>query len=213
MATFLFTVTFTAISELPADNLVNTWHFEGSGSDFDNVGDMLEDFYTTTPDGQIGPISDFMTSQTITGDYTMKAYDLSDPKPRAPQWEETRTLVELPNAAGLPDEVALVMSYHASPLSGVSAARRRGRVYLGGLASAANVVGRPATAFRTIVAAAGRDLIQASNASTSWDWVQYSPTANAANTVVGGWVDDSWDTQRRRGRQATSRVVFTGGVP
>lgn len=213
MSVHKFTVAFTHTSNVPADNLVNTWYFEGGGSDPENVADMLTDFYDAVPAGGTDSVSDYLSNSVLTGEYRIKAYDLSDPEPRAPVYEDVRNLIELQTAAALPDEVALVFSYHAQLASGVPQARRRGRIYLGGIVAQQNDVGRPASNIRNVLVRAGRDLIQASNASTSWEWQQYSTLLGVGNIVVGGWVDNAWDTQRRRGRAATSRVLFTGGTP
>ena len=213
MSVHLFTVTFQSQSEIPADSMVNTWHFEGSGSDPVNVADMLTDFYDAVPTGQTTSIAEKWSSQVLSGNYTIRGYDLADPKPRAPIYEVTRTLTELPSTQPLPTEVAVCMSYHSALASGVPAGRRRGRVYLGGWNENQQSGGRPLPAVRATVAAAGRDLIQASNASVSWEWQQYSPTTGEGNIVVGGWCDDAWDTQRRRGQAATTRTSFTGGTP
>lgn len=217
MAHYLFTVTFDAATNMPADSIVNTWHFDGSGSDYENVADMLTDFYDAVPTGETTSISEFMTQQSINGDYTIRAYDMSDAEPRTPQYEVTRTLVELSNAVSLPTEVSICFSYHAQLVSGVAAARRRGRVFLGGFATSAmeQALGaaRPKVITMDTIIAAGRDLIQASNASTSWEWQQWSKTADVGNIVVGGWVDNAFDTQRRRGVDATYRLTFTGGTP
>lgn len=214
MSVHLFTVAFENDTELPKDNMVNTWYFEGSGSDPENVADMLTDFYTVVPTGGGFGISGYMSEQVLTGEYTIKAYDLADPKPRAPIYTVTRNMPGMSAAAALPSEVALCMSYAAAATSGVPAARRRGRIYLGGfIASANGSDGRPNSALRGDIARAGRDLIQASNASVSWEWQQYSQTNALGNIVASGWVDDAWDTQRRRGEAASSRITFTGGTP
>nr|CRY96766.1 hypothetical protein [uncultured prokaryote] len=217
MALYLFTVSFESATELPADQIVNTWHFEGSGSDYDNVGDMLKDFYDSVPTGETRAISEYMSSNSITGNYVIKAYDTTDPKPRVPQWEDTGTLIEVSAGAALPSECAVCFSYSAAGLSGTSPARRRGRVFIGGLGTfaAESVAGsaRPKVEMQDVMAASGRDLIQASNASVSWEWRQYSPTSDASALVTGGWVDNAFDTQRRRGPDATTRTSFTGGTP
>lgn len=213
MAIFLFTATLGSNTNLPEDAMVNTFHFEGSGSDPENVVDMIQDFYIVVPSGQSTSIATFMTSAALNGDLTVRGYDLSDTPPRAPVIEQERDLTGLGSGDALPTEVALVMSYHAQYASGVQPARRRGRIYLGGFAASINQGGRPGGGLRQAVQRAGRDLIQASNASVSWDWVQYSPTNGTANLVVGGWIDNAWDTQRRRGIAPTSRDTFTGGTP
>lgn len=217
MAIFLYTVAFESATSIPADTMVNTWHFEGSGSDPVNVADMLTDYYEDVPTGAAGSIVGAMTAQAFTGDIVINAYNLSDPKPRAPVYTVARTLAGIGSGTPLPSEVALVMSYHAASGSGVPPARRRGRVYLGGFGTGASGTSggsaRPTAAIRLTIASAGRDLIQASNASVSWSWVQYSQLTSTANLVTGGWCDDSWDTQRRRGAASTVRTTFTGGTP
>lgn len=213
MALFKWTITFEGESELPADGIVNTWHFEGSGSDPDNVRDMIRDFYVLTPTGSTYSISSCFPEGSVTDQYTIRAYNMDLPEPRPPVYEYTGTLPSLSSGDALPTEVALVMSYHAAPVSGVPAARRRGRVYLGPFSESVNTDGRPVTGLINTIVRAGRDLIQASNAATSWTWVQHSPTAGTSSLVTGGWCDNAWDTQRRRGQDTTSRSTFTGGTP
>lgn len=213
MAVHKLTATFTAFSQRPEDAIVNTLYFEGGGGDPDNVFDMVHDFFDADPTGLTSPLTEYMSNQAITNTLSFKLYDMSDPEPRVPVAEGTRTLTNLGTAAPLPTEVALVFSYHTTFVSGTAAARRRGRIYLGGLAAFTNTNGRPSSTLTGTMAAAGRDLIQASNASVSWEWQQYSQTTELGNIVIGGWVDNAWDTQRRRGLASTTRTVFTGGTP
>lgn len=112
-------------------------------------------------------------------------------------------------SAPLPAEVALVMSFQAARASGQNQARRRNRVYLGPLGgSAPSSDGRPAPGFVTQVARAGSDLAAAASSSVNWNWVVWSPTEQQDYQVDNGWVDNSWDTQRRRGLAPTSRTTF-----
>jgi hypothetical protein len=41
------------------------------------------------------------------------------------------------------------------------------------------------------------------------DWVVYSRVDNRSSPVTDWFVDNSWDTQRRRGPRATSRITGT----
>jgi hypothetical protein len=41
------------------------------------------------------------------------------------------------------------------------------------------------------------------------DWSVYSPTTGQNNAITNLWVDNEWDTQRRRGLRPTSRSVAT----
>lgn len=213
MALHKFTATFQTFTELPEDSIVNTWWFEGGGGDPENVYDMLYDFYNVVPTGGTLGIGGYMSDDHFTGQVTIKGYNMATPEPRAPMFEQQFEMPVLSTAESLPGEVALVLSYHAQPVSGTPMARLRGRVYLGPFAENTNTQGRPISALRLDIARSARDMLQASNASTSWEWRQNSPTRVASSIVVGGWVDDSWDSQRRRGWQSTTRTTWTGGTP
>lgn len=135
-------------------------------------------------------------------------YDLSDPEPRAPIADYTFTL---DNAASgvtnLPLEVALCLSYHAAFVSGVPNARRRGRIYLGPFSTGASELTRPPDALIDLCVDFGEALWTPIGASDI-EWVQHSETTGLSLEVIGGWVDNEWDTQRRRGRRATSRDLL-----
>jgi len=94
------------------------------------------------------------------------------------------------------------------------AARRRGRIYIGPLNVAAvgtgvNGVGI-AAGVRTAICAAAGTLVTDSNAvlgGTSY-WGIWSRKNVAIYGITGGWMDDGFDTQRRRGIKATNRTTF-----
>jgi hypothetical protein len=57
------------------------------------------------------------------------------------------------------------------------------------------------------------DLVQAAqvlrgNTALGVEWVVRSDTTGATAPVTDGWVDNAFDTQRRRGNRATQRNVF-----
>jgi hypothetical protein len=60
---------------------------------------------------------------------------------------------------------------------------------------------------------AGKQMILEANASVRWNWVAYSPTADEANQITNGWVDNAWDTQRRRGLYYSQRGTYTSTTP
>lgn len=213
MSVHLFTVTLQSSTELPADAMVNTFYFEGGGSDPDNVGDMLYDFYNVQPTDATFSIAELFTTQALTGVMDVKGYDLAQPRPRAPMFDEQYELEGLGVGEALPTEVALCLSYRAEYASGVPAARRRGRIYLGGFQAGFNTQGRPTASARTTMATSARDLLQAANSAVSWEWQQYSQTLGVGTQVVAGWVDDAWDTQRRRGLPPSQRTTWTATTP
>jgi hypothetical protein len=123
----------------------------------------------------------------------------------------------------LPNEVALCLSYQAVAISGESQARRRGRIFFGPLCNTANTLSatgecRPSAALVTALCGAAT-LLATPAATAAGDlvhWAVYSPTTDLTETiddafqdVDNGWVDNSFDTQRRRGRDATARTTWT----
>lgn len=213
-------VTLNRISGLAADQVVNVLHFEGDQTPemndrerFDNLApglaNRLEAFYVAIS-GRL--------ANTITGTGKIDLYDMRDARPRIPRFSRPMTL-GLRGNGSLPSEVALCVSFKATAAPGVVAARRRGRIYIGPFANNqsgnAPVAGdsRPdqslvdqiLTAFKTM----------ATGNSGSARLAIYSPTTDplrngqpddAWNDAVTLWVDDAWDTQRRRGAAATKRT-------
>lgn len=140
-----------------------------------------------------------------------------------------RTVEVLPN----PHEVALCLSFKNLASGGVPPAQRRGRIYFGPIGGSQVVLNgdvtipsadlrndllRAATWLRDTIPGAGRD------------WVIYSrpypgrpeterpgnprgplpalaARAGATYVVTDLWVDNAFDTQRKRGEKATSRLV------
>lgn len=217
---------WTASSGLPADDVVNVWHFRTTAlgtsvADPGNIADMVEDYYTAIPVGDTEAIASAY-SAALSGSYRIDLYNLSDASPRVPFFSRTGTHTVGTNL--FPAEVALCCSFQGPQVSGVPQARNRGRVYLGPWIQSTGVndvtTGRPATGLVTRIRRAARDLIDASDASLNNKWVVYSPTKDATQTlqdstvdVTDGWVDNAWDTQRRRGPQATTRSVFDDSTP
>lgn len=215
-------VTIPLDSAVPEDYIVNTWYFDGDDalgvqpveSYWDAVMTLLSGFYQSI-DALVFPSS-------VGTDATVKIYDMRDPEERVPELIDT-----IPIAAStdgpLPNEVALCMSFRAEYESGINPQRRRGRLFLGPIANTAvTVVGgqaRPSTAVRDAIAAAA-GVVAAGELLNIGDpervrWAVYSPTTDLTGTiddafsdVIGGWVDDAWDTQRRRGPVPTTRTTF-----
>lgn len=138
----------------------------------------------------------------------------------------------MPTALGtdeLPREVAACLSYHGN-LAGLAedtpggvtgpkgdthpAARKRGRLYLGPLNHAmlgAGVNGpgvKPE--FRSVVTQAARALALAVAAALEGlAWMVWSRVAHSISPILGGFMDDAFDTQRRRGISASTRTLWT----
>lgn len=211
---------FQGASGIAKDQYVNTFHVVvgtvDSGS-FDEMADDLKTFYNTPAAGATHEITWYMAGQADTPGARIKIYDLSDPIPRAPLFDETYT--PSPAFGGteqpLPSEVAVCLSYAGAPASGVPLARTKGRIYLGPLSTSAidhsvavDGISRPAAPMRSAMCNSAERL---ANDWADLDpvalWVVYSPTSETYRGIVRWWCDNSWDTQRRRGDAPTSRVT------
>lgn len=209
-------------SGLLEDTCVNTLHFGGSpvGANFLAITQAIDQFYNQVHSGSGRALSEFLSSELSRADLVQVKYyeDKPKPAPGAP------SLPNLPVATGafflqppisqgnnLPEEVAVVMSFQGPPLTGVSQASRRGRIYVGPLIIAALTGGgRPTASFIAGLVGAGQRLNDASAvAGGANEWGVYSPTNDTFTPVTNGWVDDAADTQRRRGQSPTLRTTWT----
>lgn len=190
--------------DLPANYATNTWHCIAPDLVELALWEVaLQAFYQ-----EVDAFMSVLVKQSGDALY-LKSYDLDDTPPRAPVLEGPKS-ISPNNTAPLPTECALVMSFQAAQASGIPQARRRNRIYLPFLTSASNdSTGRPSASLISAVDTAGTNLLAASGpTSADWQWVVYSPTDNDIDLVDNGWIDNEWDTQRRRGRVATSRSTF-----
>lgn len=191
-------------TNIPEDSVVSTLYFapDVSFSDPETLAVAVWDAFLE--------VETLYPSTVAQNDHVIKIYDMADPEPRVPIWEETYDFINPPSGNPLPAEVALVMSYRAAYVSGVPQARRRGRIYFGPLDTAClHTDGRPTVTCIDKLQNFGNALLAASTASTQWDWVVHSKVAGSSHNVVGGWVDNAFDTQRRRGVAVTTRELWT----
>lgn len=192
-----------ALSAMSEDMCINTWHFSCVDTEegtINAVQTAVVAWYEAVDSYKSGLMS-WQTSR-------IKWYDLSEPEPRVPFYEE---LSGLTSASGTPTarELALCLSFQGEQISGAASGRRRGRIYFGPLtASAIDGSGLLTSAAVTAASTAGGVLLAASNAASDWAWVVYSPTSGTSYPVVDGWVDNAPDIQRRRGTDATVRTTF-----
>lgn len=207
-------------SGLPEDIATNTWHFLGSEADASaNLVAILDEFYNEYQGsgGSLGRVCDLIGASVTPASCRIKAYNLSDAKPRVPFLDAAFPL-DATSGTQMPREVALCLSYRAAQVSGAAMARRRGRVYIGPLTDNTDdfpLTGndrRPSSNVQNLLCAAAASMQDAAFVE-SLIWVVYSPTTNPSGSgesgvapVVNVWVDNAMDTQRRRGAAATSRT-------
>jgi hypothetical protein len=194
-------VSLPHLSGLPEDVTVNTWSFETTGAvpaGLDDITTALDTFYSG-----LGT----WLSANLTGTGLIKYYNLIDPEPRVPVQEDTFSFT--PGSGVFVSEVALCLSFQGERISGLPQARRRGRIYFGPLTSTVNNANRPATSFLNDLVSSGDVLLASSQVSATWKWSVWSPTDGQMVEVTDGWVDNAFDTQRRRGAAPSSRSTFS----
>jgi hypothetical protein len=219
----------TANSGRPADTDEITLSFQrasvATSADFDNLLVDIQAFFNSTFVGQHHPISDYLSYDRDYVASHCKVDFYHRPVTAGPILSPvaTRSWTLSAPAAGkqsLPDQVAVVNSFHAD-LSGVPTsdgttrpqARRRGRFYLGPLNTLALQGVAGAVAAQVVSSDLMNDLVGSSRAwllnapaANGWVWEVWSKTDWAGHPVVGGFVDDRFDTQRRRLEVADSRL-------
>lgn len=229
---------FASASGLPEDVCENVWHFGSEETGFtagelDGMMDAVETFYTTTtPTGGTNGPGEYLSASLDHGAnkaqllaYATIVLDGSQPL-GSPVGSRNFTLPNPLSASMLPEEVAAVMSFNGDltdvPVSETNpspppatirpAQRRRGRIFLGPLnASAGGVQGsflRPAGVLRTDLGKAAIDLAGTVAGGGTFVWGVWSKADAEVWEVIGGYVDDAWDTQRRRGLAPTVRTAF-----
>lgn len=199
--------------ELDHDAVQNTFHFTGVDDPEDQstiILGLLFDFYSTAGGTATKALKEWMGSELDWPGARLKTYDLADPEPRIPVLDESLGIAAPSGTAqrSLPGECALCLSYAAAAESGVAAARRKGRLYIGPLmiTTSTDVTGasaRPSTTFIEDLRQTGLTLASDSPVGTKWS--VYSQKDDFMRPVVSGFVDNAYDTQRRRGVDATTR--------
>lgn len=214
MPTYRGQVRIPYFTGIPTDVMTNTWHFETAfpaplAQIATNVTPVLQTFY----DAVYAPVG---VAAYCNGPGAQVAwYDLTQPEPRVPVFEPM-PIARSSNGVGIPTEAAMVLSFQADPEPGIPQARRRGRIFIGGLDNTMISAGSN-TAFptfgvtkRTEVCAAAEALMnELDTLDPIVNWVVRSETNSASYVVSNGWVDDSPDTVRRRSVEASARTTFS----
>lgn len=199
---------------LPTDVITNTLHFRDITPNESlevaalAINPTLQTFY----DSIYSSMPSYVMSPAST--HEVRYYDLGTPAPRAPYVLPLRATGYTAVDTVVPTEVACCLSFEGLPVSGQPQARRRGRIYLGALTDAkmfaSSSDGFPTLAFTfTSQIAASATLMRNTLEAGQHPWIVWSPTDNDYTLVARGWVDNTPDTQRRRGVVATSRQIWS----
>lgn len=209
MATLRALVVLPFLSGKPEDVVVNTFHFSSASADEaarTSIVNQLKALYND-PVSPGASIASHLSNAINRGANAckIKLYNLADPLPRpVTSYDWTLLPSQTPSGTELPAEVAVVGSFYA----GRNIPRYRGRVYFGPfhtgvILDAANERSRPGTSLvDSIRFGLGRMMLQG---PLTQNLAVFSRVDNEARTATAGWVDDAWDTQRRRGQDSMVR--------
>jgi len=195
--TYAFQISMPINDTLPRNRISNTIHLQHV------VGSLFDTDLQAMTDDIVGMYQ--ARYHNTTGEIVCKAYD-TDAKPNYPR---AATEVNVGTAWGCsaPREVCLVLSFAGDHRGNKS---ERGRVYLQNTLDASVwALGlRPATTqlqwaldFYTKPNQSFPDL-----GGVDWKFGVWSPTYKKFTQSTQAWVNDDWDTQRRRGLRETTRL-------
>lgn len=219
----LAVVRLARVSGLPQDVCVNTFAFRdfitaALGTVAQNAVDKVKDFYNV--ENAVDDVAEFIGPQISRGAaaHSIDIYDLGDPVSLpmgSPVLTSTMSLDPTGGGRAMVGEAAATLSFHAD-LTDIPqevgntrpAARRRGRVFIGPLQDGAVTnVNEPLLSAACIAALHDSgEALRDSGGNT--DWAVWSRVEGLLRPVVGGFVDNAPDVQRRRGAGATSRSSF-----
>jgi hypothetical protein len=211
-------VVFSRVSGLAEDVVVNTFYASMTGvadaADLTAWHERLALFYNGPGDPSGDGLHAYLSPvlSRAAGGVIIKSYDLDAAPPVVPVLQDSFGLGPAQTGAQpLPSEVAVCLSYRAEQVSGENPRRRRGRVYIGPLVVQDQTSGtldpRPNDALKDILLDAAAQLATPTDPPGSGlDWRGYSEADNLQWFIDTCWVDDAFDTQRRRGPRPTSRM-------
>lgn len=209
-------VTGHYFSGLPGDVFTNTLYFY---TGIDPVGPAESLAISDRLAAAYGRIDNYISPVVNPRLLDVMVYDMSEPEPRLPVAPLQQILLGPTGSdSGMPNEVAACLSYHGAYISGRPRARLRGRIYLGPLSTSACSMGAAAafprlnTNFINDMKLMAEDLSDPTNGAAAGVWVQYSPTDDVFSPIVECFIDNEFDTQRRRGNEATTRLTFPIGA-
>lgn len=212
-------------TNLPKDVISNTmWFNTAPGIDLGEAAEAIQPNLFAAYMAAYAAISGTAAMATYINEVTpyTNFYNQDAPEPRIPYRVEWATLTNSQGATPIPTEVACVLSYRAALENGVNPARRRGRIYLGGLgpATISNSSGTAPffpifnpTFVTNVINGFKNNLLTPTDwggdfPSSDITWSVHSTIDGFHAPVVAGWVDNTPDTQRRRGVLANVRTAW-----
>lgn len=225
------------VGGLTRDLAVNDFHFyvndfADEAAVFTDIKDRVFDFFTVSEVGGALTISDYLSGHIDRANCRFKLYVYTGLTSGEPVGEQGFVLPELTTGTyNMPDEVAVCTSYsghgNATNTAILTRKRRTGRLYLGplnsGVTDGATGTNNPnitdtaqlTIATRTVELAKKSWVISGGvvTGPQNAQWSVWSRTSGAADSsltpIYSGWVDNEYDTQRRRGQDASHREAWS----
>lgn len=219
MPNALVTVTLPYKTGIPRDVAVTTWAFQHDGFPgrlFDIANAVIE-WWNTPVSPSTEKVASYISPAVDRPNCVLEIYDITSLPSGPPVWRETFALASAATSAGpLPLEVALVNTVVGDGPVSVPIRRRRGRQYIGPFSADAigakddNDLPRPASGLvNTMVAASFRLSAYGDGSTPPFRWCVWSRKSDTLTEVKSGWVNNEWDTQRRRGADETARTTWS----
>lgn len=202
---YLAQVEIASVSNVAKDSVVNTFAFKNTDPEgtFGELCGAIAGLYANL-DAYMGSSMNGSANA-----HQIKLYHLAEPEPRPPVHVERFSAGSA--LKPFPAEVALCLSFTANVPAGARAGRRRGRIYLGPMAENTGVLVdgyiRPTGVVKD-GASVALEAFGNATAVLGWQWCVWSRTDSTLYPVVRGWINDEFDTQRRRGPEVTSRRLW-----
>lgn len=215
MATCQAIINLPYTTGLPRDVAQMTFAFvtpDLDESTTDEVILRLQDFMNLTVGPSFRALASFISSTVDRTKCFIEVFDISD-LPSGPPIRRVGFTLGPPQTPGsLPLEVALCSSFQGERIESMPQERRRGRIYLGpfnpSVISTSAADPRPAALLVSSLEASTQRLARENDGSDIL-WCVWSRKSDLLVEIDNGWVDNEWDTQRRRERGATARSIWS----
>lgn len=202
--TYRYTISMQHDSLLPRDAIVHSLHFRHSlgallATDHESMASNIAQAFETN----------WVGISTGLKRIEVKAYRTEGPPPHDPLVTHVRNPAGAALTVNYPAEIALCLSF-----KGGQRPWERGRIYLAPYANesyrlATSLARTPPQGIMDAALALGQGFADAGG--PDWSWVVHSKAHAVDTPVASCWVDNEWDTQRRRGLRASARSTKTTG--
>jgi hypothetical protein len=200
---------------LPEDRYITTWAFRTvdnlvpTAANLADANNLVAGFYAVMTPPALTTIANYLAPCIDLPNCYASSYKLGDLPPRQP-FTTVHNLGAVAQATGLPSEVSICASFFA----GINLPRRRGRVYVGPMttgimeSNGVDGISRPKPLIQTAITTSMKRL-QSDAIAVNLRWCVLSQADANLKDITAGWCDNAFDTQRRRGEDASSRLLWS----